>query len=113
MTRYEPGEVVLLAFPFSDQKGRKQRPALVVIDTGDADFVVARISTQQQVSRFDVPLNDWHRAGLLAASVVRPHKLATIEKALVARTLGRVSGEDSITFWRAFQALYCQPPPNP
>ena len=112
MTRYEPGEIVLLAFPFSDQKGRKQRPALVVIDTGDADLVVARITTQPQLSRFDVPLNDWQVAGLLAASVVRLHKLATIEKTLVARTLGHVVGDDSRAFWKAFQAVYCKPSPN-
>ena len=41
MERYRPGEVLLLSFPFADATGAKRRPALVLLDTGDADVVVA------------------------------------------------------------------------
>ena len=50
MTRYEPGAVLLLAFPFTSGAGQKQRPALVVFDSGDDDVVVARITTQPRSS---------------------------------------------------------------
>ncbi len=98
---FERGDVVLLAFPFSSAAGTKQRPALILLDCGDQDLVVARVTTQQHQSPFDLPIQDWKEAGLLLPSVVRLHKLATIEKQLVRRRLGRVSAGD----WTA--ALEC------
>jgi len=49
---------------------------------------VARVTTQAVSSSQDVPITDWQGAGLLAASIVRLHKLATLEKSLVHRVLG-------------------------
>jgi mRNA interferase MazF len=42
MTTYQPGDVVLLAFPFTDGVRQKQRPALVLLDADNPDIVVAR-----------------------------------------------------------------------
>src|SRR4051794_16672256 len=93
MTNYQAGDLLLVAFPFTGG-GSKLRPALVVADTGDADLVVARITTQAVSTRCDVELVDWKLDGLLALSFVRLHKLATIEKALVNRALGRLTAGD-------------------
>jgi mRNA interferase MazF len=101
---FERGEVVLLAFPFSSGAGVKQRPALVLLDAKDQDLLVARVTTQSYQSPFDITVQDWREAGLLAPSVVRLHKLATIEKRLVRRKLGRISGSD----WSGVQALVRQ-----
>jgi mRNA interferase MazF len=89
MTNYQPGDLVLIAFPYTGG-GTKVRPAMVVADTGDADIVVARITTQPPAFSFDVPLTAWNAAGLAAPSTVRVHKLATLEKSLVHRLLGRL-----------------------
>jgi mRNA interferase MazF len=94
MTTYQPGDILLVNFPFSGSAQRKARPALVVLDTGDADILVARVTTQGYQTPHDVPVTDWQKAGLLAPSVVRLHKLATIEKALVQRRLGAVQPAD-------------------
>jgi mRNA interferase MazF len=94
MTSYRPGDLVLLAFPYVGGTQTKQRPALVILDPGDADVVVARVTTQRYQTAFDVTLADWHGAGLLAPSVVRVHKVATLEKSLVRAQLGRVLAED-------------------
>ena len=94
MTPYERGDVVLLAFPFSSEIGFKQRPALVVLDPIDSDVLVARVTAQPYDSPFDLTLQGWRAAGPLAPSVVRLHKLATIEKALVRRKLGRLGTSD-------------------
>ncbi len=41
-TSYLPGDLVLADFPFTTSGPGKPRPALVVLDTGDADVVLAR-----------------------------------------------------------------------
>ena len=58
------------------------------------DVVVARITTQGHASLFDFAIRGWCPAGLLAESVVRVHKLATLEKAIVVRVLGKLEEPD-------------------
>jgi len=81
-------------FPVTSHSRAKQRPALVLFDSGDHDVLVARVTTSQAGPPLDVIVKDWNAAGLLAASSVRLHKLGTIEKALVRRKLGRISVSD-------------------
>jgi mRNA interferase MazF len=95
MTLYKPGDVVLVKFPFTSGAGSKLRPALVILDTGDDDLVVARITTHTSLTLFDVVVVDWRGAGLLAPSNARLHKLATIEKSDIHRSLGHLQPTDS------------------
>lgn len=90
MTSYQPGDIVLVAFPYARGAQIKNRPALVIVDTGNADVVVARVTTQSYQPPYDVPITDWRGAGLLAPSVARLHKLATLEKELIRRRLGKL-----------------------
>jgi mRNA interferase MazF len=94
MEQYRPGEVVLLAFPFTGTEETKRRPALVLLDTGDADVVVARITSQEAIPPFDVAIEAWQQAGLLLPSTARVHKLATLEKSRVERRLGALDPDD-------------------
>jgi hypothetical protein len=56
MQDYRPGEIVLLSFPFADATRGKRRPALVLLDTGDEDIVVGRVTSQVAQGPFDVEL---------------------------------------------------------
>lgn len=94
MITYTPGELVFVLFPFVDSTGAKRRPALVLLDTGDDDIVVARVTGQIPQSSYDVSLANWQQAGLRIPSVARLHKLATLEKQLVERKLGSLSPDD-------------------
>ncbi len=91
---YQGGEMVLLSFPFTDATGARRRPALVLLDTDDEDVVVARITSQSLRTSFDVEIIEWQQVGLLLPSVVRLNKLATLEKHLVERRLGRLTTDD-------------------
>lgn len=93
-TNYQKGDFVLIAFPFSGGGKSKVRPAMVVLDSGDDDVILARVTTHTQVTSYDVRLSEWQASGLLAASVVRTHKLATLEKRLIRRTLGQLQPTD-------------------
>jgi mRNA interferase MazF len=83
---YQFGDVLLLSFPFTNLVGAKRRPALVILDTGDGDIVVARITSQVYETEFDAFLEDWQRAGLMLPSVVRIHKIATSQCDKVTET---------------------------
>ena len=59
MESYRPGDVVLLLFPFTDAEGARRRPPLVLVDTGDEDIVVARITSQASRDAHDVRIEHW------------------------------------------------------
>ena len=46
MTSFDFGEVVLVHFPQSGTTARKQRPEIVVLDIGDADLVIAPVTSR-------------------------------------------------------------------
>jgi len=94
MALYAAGDVVLLEFPFTDTAGSKRRPALILLDTGDDDIVVARVTGQLSAAPQDVTLDEWQQAGLLLPSVVRLHKIATLQQRLVDKKLGRLTPGD-------------------
>jgi len=94
MPSYQSGEVLLLALPFADITTSKLRPVLVLLDTGDEDIVVARVTSQITRTVFDVEIVEYEQAGLLRLSVVRLHKVNTIEKRFVNRRLGILTASD-------------------
>ena len=67
---------------------------MILLDTGDEDIVVSRITSQSPKSDFDVVIEDWEKAGLLLPSIVRVNKIATLEKSIVERKLGSLSNND-------------------
>ena len=58
MTTYEVGDAVLVAFPQSGSEPRKKRPALVILDIGDADVVLAPITTRERTGPGDLQLQN-------------------------------------------------------
>lgn len=106
MENYLPGEILLLKFPFTDEADAKRRPALLLIDVGDDDIVVARITTQNSRASFDVEIKKWREAGLKAASVIRLHKLATLEKKMIERKLGKLAPDDWQQVQKKLQELW-------
>lgn len=106
MTTYRSGDLVLIAFPYSSGAQTKNRPAMVVMDTGDTDVLVARVTTQRVQCNHDIPIEEWRDAGLLAPSAVRLHRLATLEKSLVQRHLGCVQDADRFTISAALRRIY-------
>jgi mRNA interferase MazF len=82
------GNIVLLRFPFTDHVGYKRRPALVLKDCEDGDVLVCRITSKVYNSKYDIYLNEWLKFGLKLPSVVRVHKMATLETDMKETTMG-------------------------
>ena len=112
MTTYEFGDVVLVNFPQSGTSVRKRRPALVILDIGDADVVLAPITTRERLGRGDHTLRDWSESGLLRASWVRLAKVACLEKRDITRRLGRLTAHDRASLTHLWQELYAFAPPT-
>jgi mRNA interferase MazF len=94
VAEYAAGDIVLIAFPYTNTGGVKRRPALVLLDTGDDDVVVSRVTSQPAVGPHDAVLDEWQQAGLLLPSVARLHKIATLQRSLAERRLGRLTPGD-------------------
>ena len=75
-----PGEIVLIRIEFHQASGGKLRPAVVLLDSGDDDFVGAPVTSRSWVSDFDIPIHLWREAGLNTASTIRVHKLTVAGK---------------------------------
>ena len=90
MERIETGTIVLLKFPFTDGISYKRRPALVLQDFEDGDLPVCRITGKIYKSKYDIYLYDWLKFGLKLPSVVRVHKMATLEKDIIETVMGQI-----------------------
>ena len=96
MTTYKFGDIVLVPFPFTDQRTIKKRPAVIVssdkYNHHRPDIVIMAVTSQMHSADYfgDVVVNDWRQAGLLKPSVIKPI-FATIEKGLVIKQLGRIN----------------------
>lgn len=91
MNRLTFGDIVLLKFPFTDGYSFKKRPALVINDFNDGDILVCRITSKIYNSDQDVLVDDWEKTGLKLPSVVRVHKMSSLEKLLVEVQIGKVN----------------------
>ncbi len=95
----EFGDVLLVPFPFTDQTAGKQRPAVVVSTEAyrrdRPDLIILAVSSQIRAGdQIGEPaIAQWEEAGLLKPSVLKP-LLATLERGLVRRKLGRLALED-------------------
>jgi mRNA interferase MazF len=82
------GDIVLLPFPFSDLKGIKLRPAIVLCSSG-LDVTVCLITSELKwKTSGDLIIEPSPRNGLKIKSLVRIGKITTIDKDLIYGKLG-------------------------
>jgi mRNA-degrading endonuclease toxin of MazEF toxin-antitoxin module len=91
------GDIVLVAFPFTDLSQTKRRPAVVLwAAPTQTDFTLAFISSQQigQIAVGETAVLPTHPefslTGLAVPSKIRATKLVTLSRVLVTRWLGRI-----------------------
>ncbi|MCE3296143.1 MAG: hypothetical protein K0R65_1857 [Crocinitomicaceae bacterium] len=88
------GDLILIPFPFTNLKGNKIRPALILLTT-ELDVTVAFITSESKwKDEFDLEVTPNDMNGLKADSIIRLSKLATIEKDLVLGKLGELNRKE-------------------
>jgi mRNA interferase MazF len=98
MTDYNPGDVVLIPFPFTDLRTVKQRPAIILSSTAfnqrHQDAILAAITSHvpEVLTSDEYLLNDdeQREAGLPKPSVIKVGKIVTLDQRLIRKQLGRM-----------------------
>lgn len=105
MDQLKFGQVVLLRFPFTDGITFKRRPALIITDSSDGDVIVCRITSKIYHSDFDIEIINLEKSGLKLPSVIRVHKIATLEKNLVELKMGQIGNILKVKVQAALKSL--------
>lgn len=99
MTTFDQGDVVLVAFPFTDLTSTKQRPAMVMSarwfnEKPEHDCVLVAITSviPSRLARDEIRIadGDLKNAGLVKPSIVRVGKLFTLNQTLIQKRLGKL-----------------------
>jgi mRNA interferase MazF len=90
MGKFAVGSVVLVAFPFSNLKGQKIRPALVLAQVEFDNLILCQITSKPYSSKsaLRIESTDFKQGSLPVISFVRPDKLFTAEETIIRNTAG-------------------------
>ena len=85
------GSIVLIPFPFTDLKGSKIRPAVVLINN-ELDVTICFITSELKWKQeCDISVSPSATNGLKVPSLIRSGKIATIDSTLILGELGELS----------------------
>jgi len=98
MTKYKRGDIVLVEFGFSEGRGAKKRPTLIISSDNyhkeRQEVIVAAITHNiKRVFPGDTKIDGWKEAGLLYPSLVTGI-IRTIKNSMILRKLGALSQQD-------------------
>ncbi|MDO8429226.1 MAG: type II toxin-antitoxin system PemK/MazF family toxin [Candidatus Daviesbacteria bacterium] len=87
------GSVVLVIFPFSNLKGQKVRPALVLANVEFDNLVLCQITSKPYTSKIAICIKseDFAKGNLPVTSFVRPDKLFTADITIIKGVVGELS----------------------
>ena len=96
---FEPFDVVVVPFPFTDRPVTRRRPALVLSSSAflaahEQSTLAMITSSRGDLWPSDVPIQDWREASLNVPSRVR-FKLFTLDNDMIVRRLGSLSERDA------------------
>ncbi len=108
MGKFAVGSVVLVAFPFSDLRNVKVRPALVLAQAEFGNLILCQITSKPYSSKkaVRIVLADFATGGLPIVSYVRPDKLFTADTTIIKNTVGVLTAKATKIILRKVQALF-------
>ncbi|MBI2335575.1 MAG: type II toxin-antitoxin system PemK/MazF family toxin [Deltaproteobacteria bacterium] len=106
------GDIVLVSFPFTDLSQIKLRPALIIskeeVHQKEDDYTLLFISSviPLRIEKYEVLFEkthpDFKMSGLKKDSVFKTNKLATVQKKLIKRYLGKLGPNIKTNVEQAF-----------
>ena len=92
MEKFVVDDVVLVLFPFSNLKGQKLRPALILATAEFDNLIPCQITSKPYASKTALPLiqKAFAQGGLPIDSFIRPDKIFTAEPSIIQKTVGKL-----------------------
>src|SRR3989344_9689348 len=108
MGKFTVGSVVLVFFPFSNLKGQKLRPALVLANVEFDILILCQITSKPYSSKISIPLDssDFVVGGLPIISYARPDKLFTADMTIIKKTVGVLTPAKKNKILNSVRALF-------
>ncbi len=94
MQFYKLGDIAVANIPFTDLTGIKLRPVIILKNTNDNDVIIARITSNLLSTPYDFFIQDWTAANLHKPSIIRLHKIVTINESIIRQTIGKLTQND-------------------
>lgn len=95
MMKFNPGEIIVIPFPFSDLSGRKKRPALILSVIEDKqELICVMLTSVQGKTRNDYSIQCWKEAGLLKPTNAKVYRLFTISQVMAIKRLGKLNKKE-------------------
>jgi mRNA interferase MazF len=93
MEKFAVGSVILVSFPFSNLKGKKIRPALVLARAEFDDLILCQITSKPYASKSAIRIEstDFIEGKLPVVSYIRPDKLFTADASITEKTAGKLT----------------------
>ncbi len=110
MEKFEVGNIVLVLFPFSDLRGQKLRPALILAKAEFDNLILCQITSKPYTSRLAIKLTktDFARGGLSITSYIRPDKLFTADKSIIYKTAGTLTVKKKLFILSKIRKIFTQ-----
>ncbi len=109
-TPYNFGDVVLVAFPFTNLQATKKRPAVIISrqtyqqTRPDVILMVITGQIRQPLATGEAILQDWQAAGLAKPSLFKP-LIATLEQNQIVKVMGQLSDSDRERVVKVIQSI--------
>lgn len=93
MEKFTVGNVVLVSFPFSNLKGKKIRPALVLAKVEFDNLILCQITSKSYSSKSAISIeqSDFAQGKLPLKSYARPDKLFTADASILNGKAGELT----------------------
>lgn len=108
MEEFTVGSVVLVAFPFSNLKGKKIRPALILAKVEFDNLILCQITSKPYSSNSAIKIDstDFVKGGLPVVSYVRPDKLFTADSTIIENIAGKLEKKVTSDILRVVKAMF-------
>ncbi len=110
-TSLRVGSVVLVTFPFSNLKGKKIRPALVLAKGEFDNLILCQITSKPYSSKTAIRIepSDFAKGDLPVVSFVRPDKLFTADVSIIKDTAGELTTKIKNIILQRVRRLFALP----
>lgn len=108
MERFVAGDIVVALFPFSDLKGQKLRPALILAKAEFGNLILCQITSKSYSSKTAISLTptDFSQGKLPITSYIRPDKLFTAEPTIIQKTAGKLNKKNCASVLKIVRKMF-------